>query len=338
MRNPCRQRRFLSSKPCRPVQSEVIRDPLARPQTLAEETGPGNSRTRTVKPCSGRLLHVHEPAQQRKAYDLMKRLRRKNPLTRRATSDKLGRAQRHRRVVQYLRKLVSYATISVTHSGTPTGRLAQRERRCLTSTRSQVQILYRPPLNPQVRRFSSDLFFFQGDQGKQAPDKLAAIGHARLPPIHRAHKNGRRLTPTPENQRAFTLKARLSSAGKRTRLPLYGPGTHRRPGENPPYAPQARFLHANSKRPPAQPTALKLYDSHVATRKTPNGYIETCRADAPRFIPLARPSRPRASRAHGQAMPPWRRRKAYGRSRRAARQRTAVADRSGASHRRRLSW
>ena len=251
---------------------------------------------------------------------------------------KLGQAQRRRRVVQYLRKRVSYATISVTHSGTSTGRLAQRERRCLTSTRSQVQILYRPPLKSQVRHFLSDLFFFQGNQGKQVPDKLAAIGHARLPPIHRAHKNGRRLTPTPENQRAFTLKARLSSAGKRTRLPLYGPGTHRRPGENPPYAPQARFLHANSKRPPAQPTALKLYDSHVATRKTPNGYIETCRADAPRFIPLARPSRPRASRTHGQAMSPWRRRRAYGRSRRAARQRTAVADRSGASHRRRLSW
>lgn len=151
-------------------------------------------------------------------------------------------------------------------------------------------------------------------------------------------KNGRRPTPTPENQRAFTLKARLSSAGKRTRLPLYGPGTHRCPGENPPYAPQARFLHANSKRPPAQPTALKLYDSHVATRKTPNGYVETCRADAPRFIPLARPSRPRASRAHGQAMSPWRRRRAYGRSRRAARQRTTAADRSGASHHRRLSW
>ena len=218
------------------------------------------------------------------------------------------------------------------------GRLAQRERRCLTSTRSQVQILYRPPLKSQVRHFLSDLFFFQSNQGKQVPDKLATIGHASLPPKHRAHNNGRRLAPTPENQRAFALKARLSSAGKRTRLPLYGPGTHRCPGENPPYAPQARFLHANSKRPPAQPTALKLYDSHVATRKTPNGYVETCRADAPRFIPLARPSRPRASRAHGQAMSPWRRRRAYGRSRRAARQRTTAADRSGASHHRRLSW
>lgn len=218
------------------------------------------------------------------------------------------------------------------------GRLAQRERRCLTSTRSQVQILYRPPLKSQVRHFLSDLFFFQGNQGKQVPDKLAAIGHARFPPIHRAHKNGRRLTPTPENQRAFTLKARLSNAGKRTHLPFYGPGTHRRPGENPPYAPQARFLHANSKRPPAQPTALKLCDSHVTTRKTPNGYVETCRADALRFIPLARPSRPRASRAHGQAMPPWRRRRAYGRSRRAARRRTTAAGRSGASRRRRLPW
>ena len=249
-----------------------------------------------------------------------------------------GKSGGHRRVVQYLRKRVSCATISVTHSRKSSGRLAQRERRCLTSTRSQVQILYRPPLKSQVRHFLSDLFFFQGNQGKQVPDKLATIGHASLPPKHRAHKNGRRLAPTPENQRAFALKARLSSAGKRTRLPLYGPGTHRCPGENPPYAPQARFLHANSKRPPAQPTALKLYDSHVATRKTPNGYVETCRADAPRFIPLARPSRPRASRAHGQAMSPWRRRRAYGRSRRAARQRTTAADRSGASHHRRLSW
>ena len=75
---------------------------------------------------------------------------------------KLGRAQRHRRVVQYLRKRVSYATISVTHSGTSTGRLAQRERRCLTSTRSQVQILYRPPLKSQVRHYSRLTFSFSG--------------------------------------------------------------------------------------------------------------------------------------------------------------------------------
>ena len=102
----------------------------------------------------------------------MKCFQRKNPPTRRAARISSG-GQRHRRVVQYLRKRVSCATISVTHSGTSTGRLAQRERRCLTSTRSQVQILYRPPLNPQVRRFSSDLFFFQGDQGEQAPGKPA---------------------------------------------------------------------------------------------------------------------------------------------------------------------
>lgn len=112
-----------------------------------------------------------------------------------------------------MRKQVSYATISVTHSGTSIGRLAQRERRCLTSTRSQVQILYRPPLKSQVRHFLSDLFFFQGNQGKQVPDKLATIGHASLPPKRRAHKNGRRLAPTPENQRAFALKARLSNTG-----------------------------------------------------------------------------------------------------------------------------
>lgn len=251
--------------------------------------------------------------------------------------DKLEQAQRRRRVVQYLRKRVSYATISVTHSGTSTGRLAQRERRCLTSTRSQVQILYRPPLKSQVRHFFLT-FFFQGNQGKQVPDKLAAIDHARLPPIHCAHKNGRRLTPTPENQRAFTLKARLSSAGKRTRLPLYGPRTHRCPGENPPYAPQARSLHANQKgrRLSRRPSSYAI--SIWRPGKPRSDATRLHGASAPLLIPLACPSRPRASRAHGQAMPPWRRRRAYGRSRRAARRRTTAAGRSGASRRRRLSW
>ena len=42
------------------------------------------------------------------------------------------------------------------------GRLAQRERRCLTSTRSQVQILYRPPLKSQVRHYSRLIFSFSG--------------------------------------------------------------------------------------------------------------------------------------------------------------------------------
>ena len=39
--------------------------------------------------------------------------------------------------------------------------------------------------------FSSDLFFFREISGKQAPDKLAAIGHASLPSICRTHKNVR---------------------------------------------------------------------------------------------------------------------------------------------------
>lgn len=186
--------------------------------------------------------------------------------------------------------------------------------------------------------FFSDLFFFQGNQGKQVPDKLAAIDHARLPPIHCAHKNGRRLTPTPENQRAFTLKARLSSAGKRTRLPLYGPRTHRCPGENPPYAPQARSLHANQKgrRLSRRPSSYAI--SIWRPGKPRSDATRLHGASAPLLIPLACPSRPRASRAHGQAMPPWRRRRAYGRSRRAARRRTTAAGRSGASRRRRLSW
>ena len=179
MRNPCRQRRFLSSQPCRPVRSEVMRDPLARPQTLAEETGPGNGRTRTVRPCSGQLLHVHEPrtmnslaadsllahprdgSQRRKPHGLARRLRRK-------TRQRGGQARAGPAVSPGC-AVFAKAGFLCDNKRHPfrgiNGRLAQRERRCLTSTRSQVQILYRPPLKPQVRRFSSDLFFFQGNQG-----------------------------------------------------------------------------------------------------------------------------------------------------------------------------
>ena len=267
MRNPCRQRRFLSSQPCRPVRSGVMRNPLARPKRLQKKPDPVRPNPHRDALQRTAFPRIREPVQRRWPYGLARCPQRKNPPTRRAGSDKLEQAQRRRRVVQYLRKQVSYATISVTHSGTSIGRLAQRERRCLTSTRSQVQILYRPPLKSQVRHFLSDLFFFQGNQGKQVPDKLATIGHASLPPKRRAHKNGRRLAPTPENQRAFALKARLSNTGTRTRLQFYGSGMHRRPDENPPYAPQARFLHANPKGPPAQPTTLKLCDFHLAARK-----------------------------------------------------------------------
>lgn len=133
-------------------------------------------RARTVRPCSGQLLHVHEPRTMNSlaADNLLAHWRTRAatlaiwlnemPSTQKPADaeGKLGQAQRHRRVVQYLRKRVSYATISVTHSGTSAGRLAQRERRCLTSTRSQVQILYRPPLKPQVRRYSRLTFSFSG--------------------------------------------------------------------------------------------------------------------------------------------------------------------------------
>ena len=175
-----------------------MRNPLARPQTLTEAGDPGNSRFRNVKnlaadspstsmfttPIPRKTLRQATPRHPRTPHCESPYSR--QPLvhsrTREATQavwpsgmprckkpagpkGKLGQAQRHRRVVQYLRKRVSCATISVTHSGKSSGRLAQRERRCLTSTRSQVQILYRPPLKPQVRRFSSGLFFFQGNQG-----------------------------------------------------------------------------------------------------------------------------------------------------------------------------
>lgn len=176
MRNPCRQRRLLSSQPCRPVRSGVMWNPLARPQTLAEETGPGNGRTRTVRPCSEQLLHVHEPrtmnslaadnlpAHSQTRAATLAIWRNEMPSTQKPADaeGKLGQAQRYRRVMQYLRKRVSCATINVAHSGTSAGRLAQRERRCLTSTRSQVQILYRPPLKSQVRRYSRLTFSFSG--------------------------------------------------------------------------------------------------------------------------------------------------------------------------------
>ena len=133
-------------------------------------------RTRTVRPCSGQLLHVHEPHTMNSlaADNLLAHSRTRTatlaiwlnemPSTQKPADaeGKLGQAQRHKRVVQYLRKRVSYATINVTHSGTSAGRLAQRERRCLTSTRSQVQILYRPPLKSQVRHYSRLTFSFSG--------------------------------------------------------------------------------------------------------------------------------------------------------------------------------
>lgn len=49
------------------------------------------------------------------------------------------------------------------------GRLAQRERRCLTSTRSQVQILYRPPLKSQVRHFCLTFSFSRAIRASKCP-------------------------------------------------------------------------------------------------------------------------------------------------------------------------
>ena len=72
----------------------------------------------------------------------------------------------------------------------------------------------------------------------------------------------------------------------------------RHPDENPPYAPQARFLHANPKGPPAQPTALKLCDFHLAARKTPIGYDEAPRGKrAVPYSPCAPFTAPSISRA-----------------------------------------
>ena len=149
------------------------------PRKTLQQAAPRHSGTpHCESPCSRQPLDIHCPAPQTALRQTAPRAfpnprssasrmaQRNAPMQKPAgPKGKLGQAQRHRRVVQYLRKRVSCATISVTHSGKSSGRLAQRERRCLTSTRSQVQILYRPPLKPQVRRFSSGLFFFQGNQG-----------------------------------------------------------------------------------------------------------------------------------------------------------------------------
>lgn len=174
MRNPCRQRRFLSSQPCRPVRSEVMRDPLARPQTLAEETGPGNGRTRTVRPCSGQLLHVHEPrtmnslaadsllahprdgSQRRKPHGLARRLRRK-------TRQRGGQARAGPAVSPGC-AVFAKAGFLCDNKRHPfrgiNGRLAQRERRCLTSIGSGVQIPHRPPFERTVAAHLSSHFLF----------------------------------------------------------------------------------------------------------------------------------------------------------------------------------
>ena len=146
--------------------------PIPR-KTLRQTTPRHPGTPHCESPCSRQPLDIHCPAPQTALRQTAPRAfanprsnasrmaQRNAPMQKPAgPKGKLGQAQRHRRVVQYLRKRVSCATISVTYSGKSSGRLAQRERRCLTSTRSQVQILYRPPLKPQVRRFSSGPFLF----------------------------------------------------------------------------------------------------------------------------------------------------------------------------------
>ena len=161
-----------------PVRFNAMRNPLARPQTLTEAGSPGSSRFRNVKslvadspststfttPTPRKTLRQTAPRAFANPRSNASRMTQRNaPMQKPAgPKGKLGQAQWHRRVVHYLRKRVSCATISVTHSGKSSGRLAQRERRCLTSTRSQVQILYRPPLKSQVRRYSRLTFSFSG--------------------------------------------------------------------------------------------------------------------------------------------------------------------------------
>ena len=65
-----------------------------------------------------------------------------------------------------------------------------------------------------VEHFCLTFFSFRTQSGQtKCPTNSATIGHASLPSKRRAHKNGRQLAPTPENQRAFALKARLSNTG-----------------------------------------------------------------------------------------------------------------------------
>ena len=153
--------------------------PLPAPKRLQKKPGPGNGRTRTVRPCSGQLLHVHEPrtmnslaadsllahprdgSQRRKPHGLARRLRRK-------TRQRGGQARAGPAVSPGC-AVFAKAGFLCDNKRHPfrgiNGRLAQRERRCLTSTRSQVQILYRPPSKPQVRLFRLTFSFFRATRG-----------------------------------------------------------------------------------------------------------------------------------------------------------------------------
>ena len=177
-----------------------MRNPLDRPQTLTEAGGPGSSRVHSMKslvadnpstltfttthresPCGRQPLDIHGPAPRKALRQTVPRAfanprsnagriaQRNTPMQKPA--DPKGRLGQTRASPTASTGCAVFAKAGFLCDNKRhpfrgiNGRLAQRERRCLTSTRSQVQILYRPPLKPQVRRFSSDLFFFSGQPG-----------------------------------------------------------------------------------------------------------------------------------------------------------------------------
>ena len=179
MRNPCRQRRFLSSKPCMPVRSKTMRNPLAHPQTLAEETEPDNGRTRTVRPCSGQLLHVHEPrtmnslaadsllahprdgSQRRKPHGLARRLRRK-------TRQRGGQARAGPAVSPGC-AVFAKAGFLCDNKRHPVGNINRPVGAAGAQVPYKHKVTGSNPVPATIetagQTFSSDLFLFQGNQG-----------------------------------------------------------------------------------------------------------------------------------------------------------------------------
>lgn len=102
----------------------------------------------------------------------------------------------------------------------------------------------------------------------------------------------------PKTNTLFTPKARHGTAPENERaFRFYGPETRRHPGAGPPYAPQARSLRTNSKRPPAQPTALMLCDFHLTAQKPRPDTPKPCDGRAAPYSPCAPFTAPSISHA-----------------------------------------
>ena len=180
--------------------------PLAALKRFAEGTGPGNCRTRTVMPCSGQLLHVHEPRTMNSlAADNLLAHSRTRAATLAIWLNKMPSTQKPADAEGQAGAGPAASTGCAVFA--KAGFLCDNRRHPFGDINRPVgaagaQVPYKHKVtgsNPVPATikiagqtlFSSDLFSSGNLRQAKAPDKLAAIGHASLPSICRTHKNVR---------------------------------------------------------------------------------------------------------------------------------------------------